>query len=259
MKKEPILIAENIVNRFGTQTVHDGVNLTINRGEIVGIVGGSGAGKSVLLKTLIGLHQPNEGNVTIAGKPINTLRPAQIASLFGVLFQQGALFSSMTVENNIMLPIAEHTTLKKAERKQLAALKLALVGLSPETALKTPSELSGGMIKRASLARALALDPEILFLDEPTSGLDPLAANEFDQLVKELNQSLGITIIMITHDLNSLFSVCDRAAVLVDKKVILDTLPHILKNKNPWIQQFFGGARGHGAAITAEEETHATR
>ncbi len=259
MKHEAILTAENIVNRFGSQTVHDVVNLTINRGEIVGVVGGSGSGKSVLLKTLIGLHRPDKGTVTIDGTKLDKLKPAQVASLFGVLFQQGALFSSMTVAANIMLPMAEHTTLKLPEREQLAALKLAMVGLPTETATKMPSELSGGMVKRASLARALALDPAILFLDEPTSGLDPLAANEFDQLIKQLNQSLGITIVMVTHDLNSLFSVCDRTAVLVDKHIVIDTLPRILENDNPWIQQFFGGARGHGAALTAKEETHAER
>jgi phospholipid/cholesterol/gamma-HCH transport system ATP-binding protein len=255
MTEDIILRVEQVVNRFGEQIVHDGVNLTVRRGEIVGIVGGSGSGKSVLLKTIVGLHKPNEGKVTIDGQIIDEIAPADIAALFGVLFQQGALFSSMTVARNIMLPLTEHTHLHEQERHMIAQLKLALAGLPPEAGVKYPSQLSGGMIKRASLARALALDPKILFLDEPTSGLDPVGASQFDELVKELNESLGITVIMITHDLDSLFGVCDRAAVLIDKKVTIDTLPNLVKNPHPWIQEFFNGPRGR-AAILASENRH---
>jgi len=250
---ETILSVENIVNRFGQQVIHDGVDFTIKRGEIVGIVGGSGSGKSVLLKTMVGLRKPDEGEVAIKGTPVASITTAGSAALFGVLFQEGALFSSMTVAKNIMLPMREHTNLLEKECARIAQMKIALVGLPPETGLKYPSELSGGMTKRASLARALALDPEILFLDEPTSGLDPIAASEFDQLVVEINRSLGITIVMVTHDLDTLFGVCDRVAIIVDKTVIIDTLPHLLKNKHPWIQQYFHGPRGRSAAMAAKE------
>jgi phospholipid/cholesterol/gamma-HCH transport system ATP-binding protein len=249
MSEEIILSVENIVNRFGKQLVHDGGSFTIMRGEIVGIVGGSGSGKSVLLKTIVGLYKPNEGTVTIGGKNIETLTPSESAALFGVLFQEGALFSSMTVARNIMLPLVEHTNLPETERAVIARLKLGLVGLEADVGDKYPSALSGGMVKRASLARALALDPDILFLDEPTSGLDPVAADEFDQLVKEINHSLGATVVMVTHDLDTLFGVCDRAAILVDKKIVIDTLPNLLKNPHPWIQDYFNGPRGRAASI----------
>jgi len=249
---DPILSVNNIVNRFGSQVVHDGVSFTINRGEIIGIVGGSGSGKSVLLKTIIGLHKPDSGEVKIKNKLIGNITPMESAALFGVLFQEGALFSSMTVANNIMLPIREHTDLPEKERVMIAQLKLALSGLSADTGAKYPEALSGGMIKRASLARALALDPEILFLDEPTSGLDPVAASEFDDLVLELNRSLGVTIVMITHDLNTLFGVCDRAAILVDKKVVIDVPENLLKSEHPWIKEYFNNPRGRAA----EEAAH---
>ncbi len=251
MKNEPILQVENVVNKFGRQTVHDGVNLTINRGEIVGIVGGSGAGKTVLLKTILGLHLPDSGKVTIEGKPVGDISKKEMAAIFGVLFQQGALFSSMTVAQNIMLPLREHTNVPEKDRQMIAQLKLAMAGLPPEAGAKYPAALSGGMIKRASLARALALDPRILFLDEPTSGLDPVAASEFDDLMVDLNQSLGITIVMITHDLDTLFGVCDRAAIIVDKKILIDTLPNLVKNEHPWIQQYFTNPRARGAMEAA--------
>lgn len=251
-QSEPILHIEGVVNRFGKQTVHDGVTFSIARGEIIGIVGGSGSGKSVLLKTIIGLRQPNEGNVLIEGRELKDIPSDEAASLFGVLFQQGALFSSMTVAQNIMLPMKEHTDLPEKEREVIAQLKLGLVGLPGETAVKFPSELSGGMIKRAALARALALDPDILFLDEPTAGLDPVAASDFDELIVELNRSLGVTVVMITHDLDTLFGICQRAAVLVDKKVIIDTLPNLLKNDHTWIKEYFRGPRARGAAMAME-------
>jgi phospholipid/cholesterol/gamma-HCH transport system ATP-binding protein len=243
MSEEIILSAKNIVNRFGEQLVHDGVSLDIKRGEIIGIVGGSGAGKSVLLRTMLGLHKPTSGQVEIMGKPLHSLSPRDIATLFGVLFQQGALFSSLTVAQNIMLPMQEHTKLPLDMREQLACMKLALVEMKPETGAKLPSELSGGMIKRAGIARALALDPAILFLDEPTAGLDPLTAAAFDELIRTLNRNLGITVIMITHDLDSLFALCHRVAVLVDRNVTVDTLENLMENKHPWIQDYFHGPR----------------
>ncbi len=242
-----VLSVKGIVNRFGEQTVHDGVSFDLVQGEIVGIVGGSGAGKSVLLRTIVGLRAPDAGTVEIAGKRLEAISPAERASLFGVLFQQGALFSSLTVAENIMMPLHEHTPLSLVEREEIAQLKIALVGLPPEAGAKYPAELSGGMIKRASLARALALDPPILFLDEPTAGLDPLAADEFDQLIRQLSESLKTTVVIITHDLDTLFGICQRVAVLVDKKVTIDTLPGLLHNPHPWIQAYFHGPRARAA------------
>lgn len=243
-----ILSGKNIVNRFGKQVVHDGVDIDINRGEIIGIVGGSGSGKSVLLRSLTGLRHPTSGSVEIEGKAVEKFLPHETASMFGVLFQEGALFSSLTVAENIILPLKEHTNLLDGERKTLAQLKLALVGLPPETGEKFPSELSGGMTKRASLARALAMDPPILFLDEPTAGLDPVSASAFDDLIMQLNKSLGVTVVMITHDLDTLFTTCDRIAVLVDKKMIIDTLPNLLKSEHPWISEYFHGPRARAAS-----------
>lgn len=242
-----ILSAKHIANRFGTQRVHDDVSLDVQKGEIIGIVGGSGSGKSVLLKTMLGLHKPTGGEVEVMGRPLSSLSSQDIAMLFGVLFQQGALFSSLSVAQNIMLPMQEHTDLPEDMQQQLAAMKLALVEMRPEAGAKLPSELSGGMIKRAGLARALALDPQILFLDEPTAGLDPLTASAFDQLILTLNRTLGITVIMITHDLDSLFALCHRVAVLVDRKLIIDSLPKLLDNPHPWIKEYFHGPRARAA------------
>jgi phospholipid/cholesterol/gamma-HCH transport system ATP-binding protein len=246
-KEDIVLSIKDIVNRFGKQTVHDGVSLDIKRGEIIGIVGGSGSGKSILLKTMAGLHKPDSGKVNIVGKPIGNITPSESASLLGVLFQEGALFSSLNVMQNIMLPLREHTKLPEDEQAALAQLKLALVGMPPESAVKSPAELSGGMVRRAAMARALAMDPLILFLDEPTSGLDPINASGFDELILNLNRGLQVTVVMVTHDLNSLFTICDRVAVLVDKKLTVDTLPNLLKNEHPWIREFFRGPRGKGA------------
>lgn len=246
-KTETILEVSHVENRFGSQRVHDDVSLKVRRGEILGIVGGSGSGKSVLLKTMLGLHKPNKGEVMIAGKKLESLAPHDRATLCGVLFQQGALFSSLSVARNIMLPMQEHTDLPVAMQEQLAAMKLALVEMKPETGAKMPDELSGGMIKRAALARALALDPAILFLDEPTAGLDPLTASAFDALIKNLNENLGVTVVMITHDLDSLFALCHRVAVLVDRGLIVDTLPNLMENEHPWIQDYFHGPRARAA------------
>lgn len=251
----PILSARGIVNRFGKQEVHDGISLDVRPGEVLGIAGGSGSGKSVLLKTLIGLHRPNAGEVLLNGKSIETLDPAEKASLIGVLFQQGALFSSLSVAQNIMLPMREHTDLPPEEQQRLVSLKLALAGLSAETGVKFPSELSGGMVKRAAFARAIALDPRILFLDEPTSDLDPLTASGIDALIRQLNQSLGLTIIIVTHDLATLFTVCDRVAVLVGGKITIGTVDELMHSKQPWIHEFLHGPRAQGA-LTARKRSH---
>ncbi|MDP3086171.1 MAG: ATP-binding cassette domain-containing protein [Rubrivivax sp.] len=246
-KAETILSARGIVNRFGKQLVHDKIDLDIVQGEILGIAGGSGSGKSVLLKTLVGLHQPNAGKVLINGKAVRSLGAAQKAALIGVLFQQGALFSSLTVAQNIMLPMREHTALAAEDQEQIAAMKLALAGLPADSGIKFPSALSGGMVKRAALARALALDPKVLFLDEPTSNLDPIAASGIDSLIRQLNGSLGITVVIVTHDLTTLFTVCGRIAVLVDKNITVGTADQLLSSDHPWIHEFFHGPRAEGA------------
>lgn len=244
---EPILSASGIVNRFGKQLVHDKISLDVRPGEILGIAGGSGSGKSVLLKTLIGLHRPNSGKVLLNGKPIDKIGPTEKAAQFGVLFQQGALFSSLSVAQNVMLPMREHTDLPVSEQEKLAAVKLELAGMPADSAMKFPSELSGGMVKRAALARALALDPRILFLDEPTSDLDSLTASGIDELILKLNQGLGITVVIVTHDLNTLFTICDRVAVLADRKITVDTLDKLTRSTDPWIHDLLHSPRAQGA------------
>jgi phospholipid/cholesterol/gamma-HCH transport system ATP-binding protein len=257
-KAQPILSARGIVNRFGKQEVHDEISLDILPGEIIGIAGGSGSGKSVLLKTLIGLHRPDAGEVILDGKKVETLDPSEKASLIGVLFQQGALFSSLSVAQNVMLPMREHTALADEDQERIAAMKLALAGLSADVGIKFPSELSGGMVKRAAFARALALDPRILFLDEPTSGLDPLIASGIDALIQKLNESLGVTVVIVTHDLTTLFTICRRVAILVDKKITVGTLDKLLRSDQPWIREFLHGPRGQGA-MTARKRSHGNR
>jgi phospholipid/cholesterol/gamma-HCH transport system ATP-binding protein len=252
---EPILSARGIVNRFGKQVVHDKLSLEIMRGEVIGIAGGSGSGKSVLLKTLVGLHLPSAGEVLLNGKAVQSISAAEKAALIGVLFQQGALFSSLSVAQNIMLPMREHTALAGGEREHIAAMKLALAGLPADTGIKFPAALSGGMVKRAAFARALALDPKILFLDEPTSGLDPIAASGIDALIRQLNESLGITVVIVTHDLTTLFTVCGRIAVLVDRNVTVDTADKLLKSDHPWIHEFFHGPRAE-SAMKARKKNH---
>ncbi len=250
-----ILSARGIVNRFGKQVVHNKLDLDIVRGEILGIAGGSGSGKSVLLKTLVGLHQPDAGEVLINGKAVRTLGAAEKAALIGVLFQQGALFSSLSVAQNIMLPMREHTALPAEVREHIAAMKLALAGLPADSGNKHPSALSGGMVKRAAFARALALDPKILFLDEPTSDLDPIAASGIDTLIRRLNDSLGITVVIVTHDLTTLFTVCGRIAVLADGNITVDTADRLMRSDHPWIRDFFHGPRAEGA-VEARKASH---
>lgn len=246
----PIIKVTGLVNQFGKQVVHDHLDLQIDKPEIIGLVGGSGSGKSVLMRTIVGLQTPTAGTIEVMGGTPD--RPG----LFGVLFQKGALFSSLTVLENVMAPITENYPLDEELCRRLAQLKLNLVGLPENAGDKYPSALSGGMIKRASLARALATDPPILFLDEPTAGLDPIAAAEFDQLILDLQKSLGVTVIIITHDLDTLFTVCDKVAVLVDKKLILDTIDNLLQSDHPWIKEYFHGPRGR--AMLAQGEAHGT-
>jgi phospholipid/cholesterol/gamma-HCH transport system ATP-binding protein len=250
-----VISARGIVNRFGRQSLHDGVSLDVMRGEILGIAGGSGSGKSVLLKTLVGLHRPNAGTVLLNGAPIAAAGPAERASQIGVLFQQGALFSSLSVAQNVMLPIREHTDLPAPEQERIAAMKLELAGLPADAGLKFPSQLSGGMVKRAAFARALALDPKVLFLDEPTSGLDPMTASGIDAMIGKLNQRLGVTVVIVTHDLTTLFTLCDRVAVLVDGLVVVDPLDRLLQSKQPWIREFLHGPRARGA-MAARRQVH---
>ena len=253
---EPIIRVRDIVNRFGAQTVHDGVSFDVYPGEVFGIVGGSGTGKSVLLRTMLGLRRPDAGTVEIEGRDIHSLEEEELRAVkqrYGVTFQHGALFTSLTVRENILLPIVELLELEEPTLQALAELRLRMVGLPLSAGDKVPAQLSGGMIKRAALARALALDPVVLFLDEPTSGLDPIAASGFDALVVYLRRSLGLTVVMVTHDLDTLARTCDRVAVLVDRRVIVDTLAGIVQNDHPWIRDYFHGERGRAIATKARE------
>ena len=250
-----IISVRDVVNRFGAQTVHDGVSFDVHAGEVFGIVGGSGSGKSVLLKTMLGLRKPDSGVVELEGRDITCLSDRELREVkrrYGVTFQHGALFTSLTVTENLILPMVESLELEEATLQSLAELRLHMVGLPLDAGAKFPAQLSGGMIKRAALARALALDPVLLFLDEPTAGLDPIAATAFDDLVLYLRRTLGLTVVMVTHDLDTLARTCDRVAVLVDRKVIVDTLPGIVRNDHPWIKEYFHGARGRLIAPSDE-------
>ena len=249
-----VIRVRGLVTRFGAQTVHDGLDLDVRRGEVMGVVGGSGTGKSVLLRTVIGLKRPEGGKIDVLGYDVPNLSEAEAQELeqrWGVLFQDGALFSSLTVAQNIEVPLREHLHMREPLMDEIAACKIAIVGLPEDTATKFPAQLSGGMRKRAGLARALSLDPEILFLDEPTAGLDPIAAAAFDQLILDLKASLDLTVFLVTHDLDTLFAICDRVAVLVDNKIRVGTLAQHLKDDHPWIHSYFHGPRGRAAQPAA--------
>ncbi len=252
----PVIEVKNLVNAFGPQVVHDGLDFSIFAGEIIGVVGGSGSGKSVLLRSIIGLNRPKSGSVAVAGKDILTLGGRELLKvqrLWGVLFQNGALFSSLNVRDNVALPIREFGGVSDAVATELAEVKIEMVGLPVVARTKYPAELSGGMVKRAALARSLALDPKILFLDEPTAGLDPVSASAFDELIRGLADHLNLAVMMITHDLDSLFTICDRIAVLVDKKIRMGTLDALLADTHPWILEYFHGPRARAARQTAEK------
>jgi len=249
----PVVISiRGLRTQFGRQVIHDNLDLDVHAGEVIGVVGGSGTGKSVLLRTIVGLNKQVAGTIEVLGQDTGKLNDQEwrrLQARWGVLFQGGALFSSLTVAQNVQVPMKEHTDLPPAVRDEITALKIKLVGLPPEAGAKYPSELSGGMKKRAGLARALALDPEIVFLDEPTAGLDPIGAAAFDQLIRSLQQSLGLTVFMVTHDLDSLATICDRIAVLVDKRVRVGTMADHLKDNHPWIREYFHGPRARAAQL----------
>ena len=243
---DPVLEVRGLVNRFGDQVVHDGLDMDVYKDEVFGIVGGSGSGKSVLLRTILGLQRPQAGKVCIEGQDITNMSEAQLRPIkcrYGVAFQEGALYSGLTVLQNVQLPMIEYFDFEKEVLDDLALLKIRLAGLPADAAGKYPSQLSGGMVKRAAVARALALDPALLFLDEPTSGLDPVSAAAFDDLVLFLQKQLCLTIVMITHDLDSIFRTCNRVGVIVDRHMESDTLDRIVDHPNPWIQEYFHGER----------------
>lgn len=252
---ENVVEVRDIRNQFGTQIVHHHLNLDLRRKEILSIVGSSGSGKSVLLRTIIGLNKPAAGTVKVLGDDLFSAPPLErmkIQERFGVLFQQGALFTSLTVAENVALPLIEHAGLSAEEAAEIARLKIGLVGLPPSAGPKYPSDLSGGMIKRAALARAIALDPDILFLDEPTAGLDPISAAAFDQLILTLRAALGLTVLIVTHDLDTIYTISDRVAVLAEKRVLVnDTIEVVSNFKNDWIHEYFNGPRGRAASAAA--------
>jgi phospholipid/cholesterol/gamma-HCH transport system ATP-binding protein len=258
---KPIISVRDIHVQFGRHVVLHDLDLDVYRGEILGFVGASGTGKSVLLRTILGLNKKQNGSIVVLGRDldrINEEERIQVDMRMGVLFQHGALFSSLTVRENIQVPMREYLSLPKALMDELAMLKIELVGLSRSAAEKYPSELSGGMIKRAALARALALDPDIVFLDEPTSGLDPVGAAEFDELIAKLRDTLGLTVYMVTHDLDSLFTVADRIAVLGDKRVLIEgTIGDMLQSDDPWVKSYFRGKRARRIETTEQEPARA--
>lgn len=248
---EVVIRVRGLTNRFGSKTVHEGLDLDVIKGEVLGVIGGSGTGKSVLMRSIVGLHTPNAGEVEVFGQNLSKLsrdERVKVERRWGVMFQDGALFSTMTVRENVMAPMVEHTKIPAALMSELADLKLRLAGLELEAAPKRPADLSGGMRKRAALARALSLDPELVFLDEPTAGLDPIGAAKFDELVRSLSNALGLTVFLVTHDLDTLAATCDRIAVLSDGKVLaIGPLDEVRKNPHPWIQEYFSGPRGRAA------------
>ena len=258
MTEASVIEVRGLRTQFGRQVIHDGLDLDVRRGEVMGVVGGSGAGKSVLMREIVGLLKPAAGRIRVLGHDMAALSATEAREIErrrGVLFQDGALFSSLTVAQNIAVPLKEHTRLSPALCRDIIEIKISMVGLPTEAANKFPSELSGGMRKRAGLARALALDPDILFLDEPTAGLDPIGAAKFDALIGELQRALGLTVVLVTHDLDSLHAICDRVSALVDKRVKVGTIESLMREPDPWLQAYFRGPRGRAAlAAKANDE-----
>lgn len=261
--QEPVISVRDVKVAFGKSVILDGLSLDVRRGEILGFVGASGGGKSVLMRTILGLNRKQSGTIKIFGRDIDDVTDQQKVAIdmrMGVLFQHGALFSALTVLENIQVPMREYLDLSPKLMDELARLKIDLVGLKPDTAEKFPSELSGGMIKRAALARALALDPDIVFLDEPTSGLDPIGAADFDELIGNLRDTMGLTVYMVTHDLDSLFAVCDRIAVLGQKRVLVEgTIEDMLAFDDPWVKAYFKGKRARQIDPENRQRHHMAR
>ncbi|MDR5901018.1 ABC transporter ATP-binding protein [Halomonas icarae] len=251
----PLIRVRDLENRFGSHVVHQELDLDLERGEILGVVGGSGSGKSVLLRSIVGLLRPSAGRIEVFGEDLQQLSASarsRVERRFGVLFQRGALFTSLTLAENVALPLIEHAGLPRSEAEALARLKLALAGLPGKAATQYPAELSGGMIKRAALARALALDPEVLFLDEPTAGLDPIGAAAFDRLLMTLRDALSLSVFLITHDLDTLYTACDRVAVLAQRRVLVaGPLESVAATDEAWIHDYFHGPRGRAAENAA--------
>ncbi|OGN42371.1 MAG: ABC transporter ATP-binding protein [Caulobacterales bacterium RIFCSPHIGHO2_01_FULL_70_19] len=252
---EAVVEVSGLRSQFGERVIHDDLSLTVERGEVLGVVGGSGSGKTVLLNSIIGLKEPEGGTVKLFGYDRAELTKAEAADIerrTGILFQQGALFSSLSVIDNVASPLVEHTGLPKDVIRELAEMKIAMVGLKPESHHLKPAELSGGMRKRVGLARALALDPELLFLDEPTAGLDPIGAGAFDDLIRQLSDDLGLTVFMITHDLDTLYAITDKVAVVADKRIVAKaTVQELEQSDHPWIREYFLGPRGRAVRKAA--------